>query len=150
MKKKRQERILELIAAQVIDTQEDLQAALKQNGYDVTQATVSRDVKELQIVKAADATGRYRYISHRESDGRKVAYNDIFSNSVIYIESAMNDVVIKCHSGMAPGACAALDSMKWDSVVGTLAGDDTILAITRSETAAIELVKSLKRLIPGK
>lgn len=147
MKKQRQQRILELIASQVIDTQEDLQDALKQGGYDVTQATISRDIKELNIIKATDAAGRYRYISHRESQPHKIAYNEIFANSVISIDCAMNDVVIKCHTGMAQGACAALDNMKWESVVGTLAGDDTILAITRSETAAMELVKSLRRLI---
>ncbi len=147
MKKNRQERILELIESQVIDTQEDLQAALRQSGYEVTQATISRDVKELHIVKATDAAGRYRYTAHRTAAPRKVAYHDIFESSVISIDSAMNDVVIKCHTGMAQGACAALDNMKWDAVVGTLAGDDTILVITRSESDAITLVKSLKRLI---
>lgn len=147
MKKNRQERILELIESQVIDTQEDLQTALRQSGYEVTQATISRDVKELHIVKATDAAGRYRYTAHREAAPRKVAYHDIFESSVISIDSAMNDVIIKCHIGMAQGACAALDSMKWNAVVGTLAGDDTILAVTRSEEDAIALVKSLKRLI---
>lgn len=150
MKKKRQERLLELISSQIIDTQEDLQAALKSSGYDVTQATVSRDIKELRIVKATDSDGRYRYISHRETAGARIAYHDIFSGSVIKIDYAMNDVVIKCHPGMASGACAALDNMKWDCVVGTLAGDDTILVITRSENSAHELAVSLRRIIAGK
>lgn len=147
MKKNRQERILELIQSQVIDTQEDLQTALRQNGYEVTQATISRDIKELHIIKATDAAGRYRYTAHREAAPRQVAYQEIFESSVISIDNAINDVVIKCHTGMAQGACAALDNMKWDAVVGTLAGDDTILAVTRSEGDAIALVKALNRLI---
>lgn len=150
MKKKRQEKLLELISSRIIDTQEDMQSALRDCGFDVTQATVSRDIKELRIVKATDSQGRYRYISHRESSGGSIAYHDIFSSAVIKIESAMNDVVIKCHPGMASGACAALDNMKWDCIVGTLAGDDTILVITRNENAAYELVVSLKRIVAGR
>lgn len=150
MKKQRQELLLELISNHVIDTQEDLQAALKSSGFDVTQATVSRDIKELRIVKSTDAQGRYRYISQQESGGTGPAYHSIFASAVVNIEYAMNDVVIKCHPGMASGACAALDNMKWGSIVGTLAGDDTIFVITRSENDAYELVMALRKIVAGK
>lgn len=148
MKKDRQQLILELISNNVIDTQEDLQAALCDSGYQVTQATVSRDIKEMRIVKALDAEGRYRYIyNHKSNSESSVRYVDIFANSVISIDYAMNDVVVKCHSGMASGACAALDNLYGGMVVGTLAGDDTILAITRNEEAAKILTDRLNTLI---
>lgn len=150
MKKQRQERILAWIAERPIDTQEELLSLLRQEGFKATQATVSRDMKELRIVKAVDEAGRSRYMPPQAArTGRDAPYGDIFARSVIRIDCAMNDVVIHCYSGMAPGAAAALDSMKWEMVVGTLAGDDTILAITRNETAALELVKSLKAIIAG-
>lgn len=148
MKKQRQRKILELISSRPIDTQEDLMRALQQSGFQVTQATVSRDIKELRIVKTLDSSGLYRYISNQPHAAEsKVRYADIFASSVVHIDYAMNDVIIKCHSGMAPGACAALDAMKHEMVVGTLAGDDTILAVTRSEQSARELALLLSRLI---
>jgi len=148
MKKERHQLILELITKNVIETQEDLQTALCEAGFEVTQATVSRDIKELRIVKALDMEGHYRYIFNQKSGPESsVRFVDIFSNSVISIDYAMNDVVIKCHSGMAPGACAALDNLYGSMVVGTLAGDDTILAITRNETAAKTLNDKLITLI---
>ncbi|MCI8360530.1 MAG: arginine repressor [Clostridiales bacterium] len=151
MKKQRQSRILEWIGQRPIDTQEELLALLRQDGYKVTQATVSRDMKELRITKTVDEAGRSRYAPPQPSrPGETAPYADIFARSVIRIDCAMNDVVIHCYSGMAPGVGAALDSMKWEMVLGTLAGDDTILAITRDETAALELVKSLNAIIAGR
>ncbi|MDD4698996.1 MAG: arginine repressor [Oscillospiraceae bacterium] len=148
MKKERQQLILELITKNVIETQEDLQETLCKSGSEVTQATISRDIKELKIVKALDSEGRYRYIFNQKYGSESsVRFVDIFSNSVISIDYAMNDVVIKCHSGMAPGACAALDNLYGSMVVGTLAGDDTILAITRNEEAAKTLTDRLITLI---
>jgi len=148
MKKERQQLTISLITKNVIETQEDLQTALCQAGCEVTQATVSRDIKELRIVKALDTEGRYRYILNQKSGLQSsVRFVDIFSNSVISIDYAMNDVVIKCHSGMAPGACAAIDNLYGSLVVGTLAGDDTILAITRNEEAAKTLTDRLVTLI---
>lgn len=148
MKKQRQERILEWIGERPIDTQEELLALLKQDGYKVTQATVSRDMKELRITKSVDEEGRSRYVpSQAARRGQAAPYSDIFARSVIRVDCAMNDVVVHCYSGMASAAAAALDSMKWEMVIGTLAGDDTILAITRNETAALELVKALNAMI---
>ena len=148
MKKNRQEKIIELINSRVIDTQEDLQKALNDLGSSVTQATVSRDIKELRIVKALDLNGVYRYtVNQAVVKKTAIKYNEIFSNSVIQVQNAMNDVVIKCHPGMAQGACTALDSMFGNLMLGTLAGDDTILAITHSTEEAQMLVSRIRELL---
>ncbi len=148
MKKQRQNKLIEFITEHAVETQEDLQKALCDAGFNVTQATVSRDIKELRIVKALDSTGKYRYtVANTATPGKDVRYSEIFSNSVIKVDFAMNDVVIKCHAGMAQGACAALDNMFSDMVLGTLAGDDTILAITSSEKAAKALFEKLSEFI---
>ena len=149
MKKQRQNALIEYIKNNVVDKQEDIQKTLESMGFAVTQATVSRDIKDLRIVKAVDKNGIYRYIYNdpKVNVGMERKYIDIFINSVVNIESAMNDVVIKCHSGTASGACAAIDELYSDYVVGTLAGDDTVLAITRSEHQANMLVEKLNDLL---
>ena len=148
MKKKRHEVILSLIANNAISTQEELLRRLKQEGYDLTQATVSRDIKELRLVKAQDRNGVYRYASAKQPDmPPSPKFIAILENGVVRVDSAMNDIVNKCYAGMAQAACAALDSMELPGVVGTLAGDDTIFAITRSETAAAEIVRQLRSFI---
>jgi transcriptional regulator of arginine metabolism len=152
MKNKRQEEILRLIRDHVIVTQDDLQNALCKLGYQVTQSTVSRDIKELRIVKAQDAAGQYRYISayHPDNDPKQVhseRFVDVFKRAVIQIDYAMNDVVVKCYAGMASSACVAIDHLFGEMIVGSLAGDDTILAITRSEAEAVALAAKLKKLL---
>ncbi len=147
MKKERQAKVLSLIEQHPIETQEELQQRLKSAGYDVTQATVSRDIKELRIVKMLDANGVYRYAVNGDRSGKSFKYNDIFAHSAISVTYSMNDVVIKCHSGMAQGACASLDMMKCENVLGTLAGDDTIFVITKTEKDAAALCDMLRELI---
>ncbi len=152
MKNKRQEELLRLIRERVMVTQDDLQNALRARGYEVTQSTISRDIKALRIVKAQDENGRYRYVSaYRPEDEEETPqadrFVDVFRRSVIRIDYAMNDVVIKCYSGMASGACVAVDRLFGEMIVGTLAGDDTILAVTRSEAEAPVLVAKLKQLL---
>ncbi len=147
MKKERQSRILSLINEFPIETQEELQQRLGDLGFEVTQATVSRDIKELRIVKMLDAGGVYRYAVNSASHGKSLKYLDIFSHSAVSVEYSMNDVVIKCHAGMAQGACASLDMMKCENVLGTLAGDDTIFVITKTEADAKNLCEMLRKLI---
>ncbi len=148
MKKKRLEKIKEIIAQNVVETQEDLLIHLKQAGYQVTQATVSRDMKELRLVKAMDSMENYRYMSPKsELPKLQMNVNDIFTGGVIGVDYAMNNVVLKCHSGMANAACAALDQMEMESVVGTLAGDDTILVITRTPGQAESLAKEFSQML---
>lgn len=148
MKKKRLEKIKEIIAQNVVETQEDLLIHLKQAGYEVTQATVSRDMKELRLVKALDSMENYRYMSPKNEIPKfQMNFNDIFTGGVIGVDYAMNNVVLKCHSGMANAACAALDQMEMESVVGTLAGDDTILVITRTSQQAEMLAKEFSKML---
>jgi transcriptional regulator of arginine metabolism len=151
MKKKRHEKIKEIIAENVVETQEDLLRHLKAAGYEVTQATVSRDMKELRLTKGLDVRENYRYMSPKsELPQLSMNYADIFLRAVIHVDYAMNNVVLKCHSGMANAACAALDNMNLSSVVGTLAGDDTILAITRTEQQAQNLALEFTQMLQNR
>lgn len=148
MKTKRHSKILELISERDINTQEELLAYLKDAGFDVTQATVSRDIKELRLVKTMVSDGKYRYassVSDSNADiGTKYA---VFSQSTKSVDCAGNMVVVKCFNGMANAACAVLDAMNHEGVVGTLAGDDTIFVLMRDEKSATTLVGRIKELI---
>ncbi len=148
MKGNRQVALINLIENSVIDTQEKLQAELQKMGYSVTQATVSRDIKALNIVKSLDSEGNYKYtVNRNQSNDNKGRYTDIFKNSAVSIKSAMNDVIVKCYAGTASAACAAIDSLFSDMFVGTLAGDDTILIITADTEAALALVDKLNEIL---
>lgn len=148
MKKKRHNMILKLIEMYVISTQEEMLDKLKENGFDSTQATVSRDIKELRLVKQMDKNGVYRYVAGKsETEEYLSKFNAIFSHSVISSDYAGNTVVIKCYAGMAQAACATFDNMKWEGLVGTLAGDDTIFALCRTESLAKELKESIDNLV---
>ena len=119
---------------------------LQRDGFDVTQATVSRDIKELRLIKTTDASGVYRYKQLEDGQAAAPKFAGIFADSVISVVSAVNDVVVRCYAGMANAACAAIDSMEFPEVVGTLAGDDTIFIIAKSEQAAKSLVRKLERM----
>ena len=145
MKTKRHAKILELIEQYSIDTQEELLRCLKEHGYNITQATVSRDIKELRLVKSLDSDGKYRYVAATtEHAGISSKFRTIFADAVLSMDSAQNLIIIKCYSGMANAACAALDSMHWEGVAGTLAGDDTILVVCRTSENAQTLMQDLK------
>lgn len=149
MKGKRQEKILEIIKSQIILTQEDLQDALNSAGFKVTQSTVSRDIKELCLFKGHDSNGNYRYISGERTNADQPLshYREIISRSVISIESALNDIVIKCYAGMAQSVCVAVDSMFSDKMLGSIAGDDTIFVITQSVENAFLLCDEIKKIM---
>ncbi len=151
MKNKRQVKILELIESKVILTQEDLQTALQSAGFDVTQSTISRDIKELRLVKGHDARGNYRYIATEKSIGGSQRphehYCDLFKRSVKSVDYALNNVVIKCYTGMASSTCVAVDALFAEQMLGSLAGDDTVLIVTRSENESQLLVNELKKMI---
>ncbi|MGN1481676.1 arginine repressor [Porcipelethomonas sp.] len=145
MKNKRQYKILDIIKIHDVETQEMLQSLLSEYGFNVTQATVSRDIKELGLVKKAGDNGVYKYIEPAAGNSKQ----NIFIDTVTSIDYAINTVVIKCHNGMAQAACAALDSMNYSSIVGTIAGDDTIFAVMRTEEDACSLVETVKEMIWG-
>ena len=148
MKSMRHAKILELIAEFEIDTQEELLGKLNENGFKVTQATVSRDIRELRLVKVQAETGyKYSLGPGKESVDMSFKFHSVFSESVLSIDCAENLVVIKCYVGMANAACAALDSVQWSGVVGTIAGDDTILCIMREKQSAAKFVVQLQKLL---
>ncbi len=149
MKTKRHAKILELISSHAIDTQEELLKQLKEAGFEVTQATVSRDIKELRLIKALSPDGQYCYTVHQQNRNSDISnkFKSLFSEAVTSVDFAINIVVIKCHVGMANAVCAALDAMHWNGVVGTLAGDDTIMIVTRDEARAVDFVNEVTKLV---
>ena len=148
MKTKRHSKILELISEKDISTQEDLLVYLRESGFDVTQATVSRDIKELRLVKTMVSDGKYRYSPAASDSNADVSTKyAVFNQSAKSVDYANNMIVIKCYTGMANAACAVLDAMNHEGVVGTLAGDDTIFVLCRNEELALELVHSVREMI---
>ena len=148
MKSARHQAILDLIEKHPIDRQEDLLSYLRETGFDVTQATVSRDIRDLQLVKVADAEGRYRYMPAAPSG--KVAHSPsrfetIFRESVLKVDYAGHMVLVKCFSGMANAACEVFDAKQWGNVVGTLSGDDTFFILMRTEEDAAAICKTLQQ-----
>lgn len=148
MKSARHQAILRLIEQHPIDRQEDLLAHLRSEGFEVTQATVSRDIRELRLVKTATGDGGYRYMAG--TGNGKVAHSPsrfetIFRESVIGVDYAGHLVLVKCFSGMANAACEVFDAKPWDNVVGTLSGDDTFFILMRSEQAAAEICRQLQQ-----
>ncbi len=148
MKRKRHALILELIQQYEITTQDELLAKLRENGFEVTQATVSRDIKELRLVKAMSPSGQYRYMaSAAQGDEYLAKFYTIFSGSVISVDYAGNTCVLKCYAGMAQAACAAIDAMHFEGIVGTLAGDDTIFVLCRTSELTQQLKRSLDKML---
>jgi transcriptional regulator of arginine metabolism len=129
----RQTKILELISKSEVETQEELAEGLKAMGIDVTQATISRDIKELRLVKVMSKSGKYKYATIGQSqEGITDRLNKIFENSIVSIDNAMNIIVIKTIPGAAQICASAIDYMGVDEVVGTLAGDDNVFVAIRT------------------
>ena len=152
MKRKRLLKILEIIESYDIDTQDALQQKLEQAGFIVTQATVSRDIKELKLIKTLSIGGEYKYSvppNLKEKNPLNLLMS-LFSESVDAVDYAINTVVIKCHIGMAQAVCAKLDDAGFQNIVGTLAGDDTIFVLLRTESDAEKLTENLRNLISGR
>ncbi|MEG0372071.1 MAG: arginine repressor [Clostridium sp.] len=148
MKIARHAKILEIITHGDIETQEELVYSLRNKGMDVTQATVSRDVKELKLIKVLSSAGRYKYASINQSENvlsEKLV--SIFTQTVINVDYVGNSILLKTLSGSGSAAAEAIDTLAWDGIVGTIAGDNTILVISRSEEKAQELVGKFKKLL---
>ena len=148
MKKLRQEALLKLIRDEEIDTQERLKSGLEKKGFKVTQATVSRDINELNLVKILASNGSYKYSQLVFRDVQKSPLEQLHSlmgNLALSLDYALNTVVIKCQTGMAQAVCAKLDEAELPQIVGTLAGDDTIFVLVRTEAEAKRLVSELSK-----
>jgi transcriptional regulator of arginine metabolism len=148
MKITRHARILEIIGQKDIETQEELVDELKKLGMDVTQATVSRDIKELKLIKVLSNNGKYKYaaINHGENILSEKLVG-IFAQTVIHIDYVDNIIALKTIAGSAPAAAEAIDSLGWEGIVGSVAGDNNIFVLTRSNEKAQELVVKFKKLL---
>ena len=147
MKYSRHAKILDIIDKNVVETQEDLAERLKEIGMDVTQATVSRDIKELRLIKVMTEDGRYKYAPLSKTEN--IVSNKlmtIFSECYVHGDYANNIVIVKTLPGMASAAASAIDSLKQSEIVGTIAGDDTIMIVCRAEKIAEELVNRFDKM----
>ena len=148
MRISRQNKILELIENNEIETQDKLASMLREYGYEVTQATVSRDIKELQLIKTLSSSGKYKYVVSKSEDGPIPArLIDIYRSTVRSINKSGNIVLLKCLSGCANAAGEALDSMELNHVIGTVAGDNTLLLVTDDPANSDEVVEMLRGLL---
>ena len=148
MKTKRQTKILELIQKHDMETQQELSAYLTRDGYQVTQATVSRDIRELKLTKIAMDNGKQKYAVITDADsGMMEKYARVLREGFISMDLAKNIVVIKTVSGMAGAVCAAIDAMKFQEMVGSIAGDDTIICIIRDDEEAVKIMKKLRKIV---
>ena len=148
MKTQRQERILELVSKYEIETQEDMMSRLQSEGFKVTQATVSRDLKELKLTKTLTARGTYRYAVNttRHRTG-SVKFNNAMVDSIIHVDYSLNNVVIKTYPGLAQAVASGVDALNMHSILGCVAGDDTIIIVTRDIESSEELSRTLTELM---
>ena len=151
MKLARHRKIIELVNERVIETQEELAEQLKQSGYNVTQATVSRDIRELKLTKITDNSGKQRYgVVQNKSTDMNEKYIRILKDGFMSMDMAMNILVIKTVSGMAMAVAAALDAMQWSEIVGSIAGDDTIMCAVRSVNETLIVMEKIKKIVDSR
>lgn len=148
MKTKRQTKMLELIKKHNIETQEELSDYLQKEGYQVTQATVSRDIRELKLTKVAMSNGRQKYAALTEAnEDLSEKYTRVFRDAFVSMDMAQNILVIKTVSGMAMAVAAAIDAIHLHEIVGCIAGDDTIMCAVRSVDDTIAVMGRLRKLV---
>lgn len=149
LKKARHNKILEIIAEQEIETQEELAGLLKKNGFDVTQATVSRDIRELKLTKMPAGRGKQKYIVLRQEEKSRMEdkYIRVLKDGFVSMDMAQNILVVKTVSGMAMAVAAAIDAMQFQEVVGSIAGDDTIMMAVRTVEDTQQLMDKIRDLM---
>ncbi len=145
MKTSRQQKILEIIANNDIETQEDLIIALRNEGYNATQATVSRDIRQLKLLKLTSC-GVYKYVAPKSELENSTKYNHALFTSIIDIAYALNNVVIKTTPGLAQAVAAGIDSLNDSDVLGCVAGDDAIILVAKSEEASIRITEKISKI----
>lgn len=149
MKSQRQAKIMEIISTRNVETQEQLLAELQKEGFRGTQATISRDIKELRIVKELTSLGTYRYTttSNEMTGSFSSRLNTIFRECIVGFDYAQNIIVIRTLPGLASAAGSAIDAMNLSSIVGSLAGDDTVMIVMRDNNAAAAFCGEIKNLL---
>ena len=148
MKTKRQSKILDLIRNNDIETQEELQLFLEKDGFAVTQATVSRDIREMKLTKIATNEGKQKYVALNDNtEDLSEKYVRVLKDGFVSMDMAQNILVIKTVSGMAGAVCASIDAMHIHEIVGSIAGDDTIMCAIRTTEDTVAIMKKLRRII---
>jgi transcriptional regulator of arginine metabolism len=148
MKKNRHDKIIELIARYEVETQEQLAELLRGEGYDVTQATVSRDIRQMKLSKQVTEDGRQKYVySTADSDVMQDKYVSVLKAGFVKMDVAQNIIVIKTVSGMAMALAAAIDAIDMPEIVGCIAGDDTIMMVIKTNEEAIEVMEKFREML---
>ncbi len=154
MKNQRHNAIIEIISSQDVETQEEMIECLRARGYEVTQATVSRDIRELKLTKTLSPNGTYRYAKHQvphsaesNANTKMVKLSNAVSDSITSIDYSANMVVLKTYPGLGMAVASGIDAMNMENVLGCIGGDDTILLVTRNEQASIEISAYIQDLV---
>ena len=147
MKNKRQEAILELIERYEIQKQEELIRLLEERGFSATQATVSRDIRELKLMKGTGANGVHKYVLPSRRQNVTPKFNSSLSESILKVDVAENLLVVKTYPGMAPAVASCIDTFNMHEIVGCVAGDDAILVVVRTKESALEMRDKLRKMI---
>ena len=148
MKTNRQSKIIEIIQKNEVETQDELSALLEKDGFRVTQATVSRDIRELKLTKIPTAGGRQKYAVITDApENLSQKYERVLREGFLSVDMAQNILVIKTVSGMASAVCAAIDAMKMREIVGSIAGDDTIMCAIRTVDDTYAVMKKIRRIV---
>lgn len=148
MKRIRQEKMLELISKFEIETQDELIERLRECGFEVTQATISRDIRELKISKMTTGKGTYRYVLPKQNTMvPNMKFNSALIDALISIDYACNIIVLKTHAGLANALAVGIDAMHLEDILGCVAGDDTILMVSRSEEAARHIANRIREMV---
>ena len=148
MKTQRHAKIIDLIGRYEIETQEELASWLEREGFHVTQATISRDIRELKLTKVSGANGRSRYtLMYDDTSGMNGKYLRVLRDGFLSMDMAQNILVVKTVSGMAMAVAAALDKMRWPEIAGCIAGDDTIMCAVRSVDETLQVMGKIRRII---
>ena len=150
MKTSRQNAIIELIEKYDIETQEDMIAHLRALGYEVTQATVSRDIRELKLTKVLSASGSYRYVKNKVNHHEgNIKLNHAVVDAITKVDYSANIVVLKTYPGLAMAVASGVDALNLSNVLGCIGGDDTIMIVTKDEATSAEISENIKELIKG-
>ncbi len=148
MKTNRQSKIIEIIQKNEVETQDELSALLEKDGFRVTQATVSRDIRELKLTKIPTAGGRQKYAAITDApENLSKKYERVLREGFLSMDMAQNILIIKTVSGMASAVCAAIDAMKMREIVGSIAGDDTIMCAIRTVDDTYAVMKKIRRIV---
>ncbi|WP_026516266.1 arginine repressor [Butyrivibrio sp. MC2021] len=148
MKRNRHDKIIEIIAKNVVETQEQLACLLKQAGYDVTQATVSRDIRQMKLTKQVTEDGRQKYVyTTADSDVMQDKYVSVLKAGYLSMDTAQNLIVVRTVSGMAMALATAIDALDFPQVLGCIAGDDTIMVALKNNEEATQVMNEMQKMI---